>query len=552
MALLYFYDATELDKQQISNGLANTDHQWQYVESTVSLDNLNPDTEVLSVFVTSTVTAEIIDALPKLRLIACRSTGFNNIAFAKAEERGIAVVNVPSYGEATVAEYAFTLILGLLRKLPPTLRAFDQEVDSLQLMGNDLNNKTLGVVGSGRIGQHAIKIAHGFEMRVIAYDPFPKEGLAAEAQFEYVSLDQLLEQSDIVTIHAPYVGSNKHLLNAENIAKMKPNAVLVNTARGELVDTKALTQALQEKRIAGAALDVIEGEQLMHVEEEVALLRSSSISTELFENSIELLALHKMPNVIITPHNAFNSVEAVGRINATTVDNIIRYWYGELDNKVKPPAKERGKLLLVRHAESEWNATGQWSGITDVHLSETGFHEAGMLGVALRDLQLKIDKAFCSQQIRALETLEGILDASQQFDVPIERSAAINERDYGEYTGKNKWEMKEALGEQQFNKIRRGWDEPIPGGETLKMVYERTIPFYKEVILPLLETGENVLIVAHGNSIRALMKYIESLNDEQIESLEMIIGDIVTYKLDNEGKSLDRSDKCIEIVPTKA
>lgn len=552
MALLYFYDATELDKQQISYGLAQTDHQWQYVESTVSLENINPDTEVLSVFVTSTVTAEIIDALPKLRLIACRSTGFNNIALAKAEERGIAVVNVPSYGESTVAEYAFTLILALLRKLPPTLHAFDQEMNSLQLMGNDLSNKTLGVIGSGRIGQHAIKIAHGFEMRVIAYDPFPKEGLDVEANFEYVGLDELLAQSDVVTIHAPYVGSNKHLINDDNIRKMKPSAVLVNTARGELVDTKALTEALQEKRIAGAALDVMEGEQLMHVEEEVALLRSSSVSHELFENSIEILALHKMPNVIITPHNAFNSVEAVGRINATTVDNIIRYWYGELDNKVKSPIKERGKLLLTRHAESEWNATGQWSGITDVHLSEAGFHEAGMLGVALRDMQVKIDKAFCSEQIRALETLEGILDASQQLDVPIERSAAINERDYGDYTGKNKWEMKELLGEEQFNSIRRGWDVPVPNGETLKMVYERTVPFYKDVILPILESGQNVLIVAHGNSIRALMKYIETLNDTQIESLEMIIGDIVTYQLDNEGKSISRSDKIIEVAPTKA
>jgi D-lactate dehydrogenase len=552
MALLYFYDATELDKQQISSGLAATDHQWQYVESTISLDNLNPETEVLSVFVSSNVTAEIIDALPKLRLIACRSTGFNNIALAKAEERGIAIVNVPSYGEATVAEYAFTLILALLRKLPPTIRSFDQEIESIELMGNDLNNKTLGVIGSGRIGQHVIKIAHGFEMRVIAYDPFPKEGLDAEAQFEYMSLDNLLAQSDIVTIHAPFVGSNKHLINEENIRKMKPSAVLINTARGELVDTKALTQALQEKRIAGAALDVIEGEQLMRVDEEIALLRSSSVSLELFENSIELLALHKMPNVIITPHNAFNSVEAVGRINATTVDNIIRYWYGELDNKIKPVAKERGKLLLTRHAESEWNATGQWSGITDVHLSEAGFHEAGKLGIAIRDMQITIDRAFCSQQIRALETLEGILDASQQFDVPIDRSAAINERDYGDYTGKNKWEMKETLGEDQFNKIRRGWDEPIPNGETLKMVYERTIPFYKETILPILESGQNVLIVAHGNSIRALMKYIESLDDTQIESLEMIIGDIVMYHLDNEGKSLERSDKYIEITPTKA
>jgi 2,3-bisphosphoglycerate-dependent phosphoglycerate mutase len=267
----------------------------------------------------------------------------------------------------------------------------------------------------------------------------------------------------------------------------------------------------------------------------------------LLEHSVELLALHKMPNVIIAPHNAFNTVEAVGRINSVTTDNIIRYWYGETDNQVKPVAKSRGKLLLVRHAESEWNATGKWTGITDVHLSEKGFHEAGMFGVALRELNIRIDQAYCSQQIRALETLEGILDASQQFDVPIERTAAINERDYGDYTGKNKWEMKDILGEEEFNKVRRGWDTSIPGGETLQMVYERTMPFYIDVVVPLLNAGKNVLLVAHGNSIRALMKYIESLDETQIESLEMIFGNIVTYDVDAEGKFEHRSDKVIEI-----
>lgn len=552
MALIYFYDSTELDRQQLSDGLKETDHTWNFVEQTVQLDNIDPETEVLSVFVTSSVTAEIINALPKLRLIACRSTGFNNVDFTAAEAKGITVTNVPSYGESTVAEYTFTLMLALMRKLRTTLHVFDTEVSSLELMGNDITGKTLGVIGTGRIGQHVIKIAKGFEMQVIAYDPYPKNELASELDFTYAELTDVIAASDIVTLHAPFVGTNKHLINQEIISAMKPTAVLVNTARGELVDTNALTQALQEKRIAGAALDVIEGEHLMHVEEEVALLRAPSVSQEMFEHSVEILALHKMPNVILTPHNAFNSVEAVGRINDTTVQNIVRYWYGEYDNKVQPPTKQRGKLLITRHAESEWNATGQWSGITDVHLSEKGFHQAGKFGVALRSLNIQIDQAFCSQQIRTLETLEGILDASQQFDVPIERSAAINERDYGEYTGKNKWEMRDILGEEQFNRVRRGWDEPIPGGETLKMVYERTIPFYKDVVLPLLESGKNVLVVAHGNSIRALMKYIESLDETQIESLEMIIGDIVVYTLDNEGKSQGRTDKFIEVEPTKA
>jgi D-lactate dehydrogenase len=552
MALIYFYDANELDKEQLTAGLKDTDHHWEYVEDGISLDNLNPDTEVISVFVSSTVTAEIIDALPKLKLIACRSTGFNNVDLAKAGERGVTVLNVPSYGESTVAEYAFTLLLALTRKLPETLDAFDEEVTVQSLMGNDLSGKTIGVIGSGRIGQHAIQIAQGFNMKVIAFDPFPKKGLDKELGFGYVSLEDLLGQSDVVTLHAPFVGTNKHLINADNLRLMKTTALLINTARGELVDTKALAQALQEKRIAGAALDVIEGEKLMHVDEDIALLRSPNASIGLFENGVELLALHKMPNVIITPHNAFNSIEAVGRINATTADNIINYWYGKTDNLVKPSAKVRGRLVIVRHTESEWNETGKWTGITDVHLSQKGFHDAGMFGVALRELDIHIDQAFCSQQIRTLETLQGILDASQQFEAPIERVAAINERDYGGYTGKNKWEMKELLGEKRFNKIRRGWEEPIPDGETLKQVYERVSPFYKERVVPLLNAGKNVLIVAHGNSIRAMMKYIESLDVKHVEALEMLFGVIVIYDVNEDGTSLQRIEKMIDTTKTNA
>lgn len=552
MALIYFYDSTELDKQQLSDGLRETDHTWHFVEDTISCDNLNPDSEVISVFVTSTVTAEIIDALPRLRLIACRSTGFNNIDLAAAEARGITVVNVPTYGESTVAEYAFSLLLALTRKLTKTLASFDEEIDAAQIMGTDLNGKCMGIIGAGRIGQHAISIAKGFGMEVLAYDPFPKDELAKELGFSFVELDELLRRSDFVSLHAPFVGNNKHLINAENIRLMRPSAILVNTARGELVDTRALTEALQERRIAGAGLDVLEGEQLMHVGEEVMLLRSERKPLELMQHSVELLALHKMPNVILTPHNAFNTVEAVHRINGTTTDNIKNFWYNNVPNKVQKPATVFGKLLLVRHAESEWNATGQWTGITDVHLSEKGFHEAGMLGMELNKLNIRIDKAFCSEQIRTLETLEGILNASQQLDVPITRTSAINERDYGEYTGKNKWEMREILGEDKFDAVRRAWDEPIPGGETLRMVYERVVPFYESEVLPLITAGQNVLIVAHGNSIRALMKYIEQLDEAQVRKLEMLFGTIVTYELDDKGHKLKRTDATIDSTPSNA
>ncbi len=205
-----------------------------------------------------------------------------------------------------------------------------------------------------------------------------------------------------------------------------------------------------------------------------------------------------------------------------------------------------GKLLIARHAESEWNALGKWTGTTDVHLSDKGFKEATALGNALRKLDVRLDVAYCSEQVRTRETLQGMLVASEQGGVPIFASKAINERDYGDYTGKNKWEMKELIGETAFNELRRGWDVPVEGGETLKMVYERVLPFYKETILPQLLDGKNVLIVGHGNSIRALMKYIESTSDEDVSNLEMLFGHIVIYDVSPAGLALHTSRVTIE------
>jgi D-lactate dehydrogenase len=552
MALIYFYDSSDLDREQLSIALEQTDHSVEFVRDKISLDNLNPETEVISVFVTSQVTKEMIDALPKLRLIACRSTGFNNIDLETASERDVTVVNVPTYGESTVAEYAFTLLLALVRKIPKVVDSASEELDQPSLLGSDLIGKTIGVIGTGHIGQFALRIAKGFSMNVVAYDAFPKEELQENLGFTYVSLDDLLAQSDFVTIHAPYLPATHHLLNAERLSQMKQGAILVNTARGEIVDTGALIENLTNKHLGGAALDVVEGEALLNHNEEVALLRSQEIPSTMLRHSVEISLLKKMPNVIVSPHNAFNTLEAVQRINNTTAQNIIDYWYGNVPNKVIPGKKSIGKLVIVRHAESEWNATGRWTGIRDIHLSEKGFHQSGQLGRKVKALNIPLDIAFCSQQIRTRETLEGILDASQQFDVDITREAALNERDYGEYTGKNKWEMKELIGEEAWNAIRRGWDTPIPDGETLKMVYERVVPFYENTLLPLLLAGKNVIIVAHGNSIRALMKYIESISDEEIGTLEMLFGQIVIYDVDENGKYKEKNITQIDIKPPHA
>lgn len=209
-----------------------------------------------------------------------------------------------------------------------------------------------------------------------------------------------------------------------------------------------------------------------------------------------------------------------------------------------------GKLIIVRHGESEWNARGVWTGSTDVHLSKKGYKEAELLGEKMADIHF--DEAFCSQQIRALETLEGILDASKQYDVPYERSSALNERDYGDFTGKNKWQVQQAVGDAEFQRIRRGWDHPVANGETLKAVYERVVPFYDFKILPELKKHKNVLVVAHGNSIRALIKYIEEISDADIEKTEMIFGDILIYDVDEIGKKQNKIVRKIDTTPPPA
>ncbi len=553
MAQITFYDVSQIDRQQLEALLRDhPEHSTRYVVESISDQNINPDAEVISVFVTSSVNDALMAKMPNLKLIACRSTGFNTIDLDAAKARNIKVVNVPTYGENTVAEYAFTLILALTRKLFDTKSAVNSSrIDPSELTGMDLSGKTIGIVGMGHIGAHMAKIAKGFDMNVIAYDPKQNIELAKEVGFTYKSLDELIRSSDIVSIHVPYMPATHHLINDTLLRSAKRGQVLINTARGEIIDTKALVQALQSKTIAAAGLDVIEGEKLLNINEELLLLRRDKIPFEMLEESMEINILKTMSNVIITPHNAYNTSEAIKRINRTTVDNIIAFLDDKPTNEVKPDANVTpGKLFLIRHGESEWNALGKWTGTTDVHLTEKGFREAAMFGQKLQNE--KIDFAFTSEQIRALETLEGIMDASQQFDIPFERTSAFNERDYGDYTGKNKWEMKEILGEDAFNHLRRDWDYPVPGGETLKQVFERAVPFYKDKVMPLINYGKNVLIVSHGNSMRALMKYIEKIDDKEISNLEMPFGNIIMYQVDKDGYATKKAIRTIDTTPPKA
>lgn len=190
-------------------------------------------------------------------------------------------------------------------------------------------------------------------------------------------------------------------------------------------------------------------------------------------------------------------------------------------------------LALVRHGESTWNARDIWTGWKNPPLSQKGLEEARQAGKLLKDI--KFDLAYISSLIRAKQTLEEIEKVLGVNLVTFENSA-LNERDYGDYTGKNKWEVKRQLGEEDFQKLRRGWNWPVPNGETLKDVYERTVPYYQQEILPKLAEGKNVLISAHGNSLRALVKYLDGLTDSEVENLEIATGEVIIYQIGTTGK----------------
>ena len=297
------------------------------------------DSEVVCVFINSTISPEVIDALPALRLIVTRSTGYDHVDVAYAKSKGIVVSNVPSYGSRTVAEFTFALMLNLSRKLVDASNQIRENgnFDISAFRGFDLFGKTLGVVGTGRIGKNVIRIAKAFGMNVVAFDLFPDEKFAQENAFSYAALDAVLSTSDVVTIHTPYTKETYHLINKDNIKLFKKGAYLINTARGEIVDTDALVWALENKIIAGAGLDVLEGERKLKEEEDFLKDAQMPVGADKgrdFKTLLEDHMLIDMPNVIVTPHIAFSSREAEAEILKTSVENILGFIKGSPQNNV--------------------------------------------------------------------------------------------------------------------------------------------------------------------------------------------------------------------------
>ncbi len=289
----------------------------------VSIDIITKyyDADIISIFVYSKINKEIIDSLPKLKLIVTRSTGFDHIDVAYAYSKGIKVLNVPEYGSRTVAEYAFALILNLSRKIYQSInqgKVFN--FNHQEIRGVDLWAKTIGIVGLGKIGFEMVKIAKGFGMHILVYNRSQNSDYAQKYQFKYVDLDILLSQSDIISLHLPLNNDTKHFINKDNILKIKKGAILINTSRGEIVDTEALIYGLKNNLLEGVALDVLKGENILG--EEVEILTDIYKKEAYWKTLVLNHILVNHPKVIITPHNAFNSTEALARITNTTIENI--------------------------------------------------------------------------------------------------------------------------------------------------------------------------------------------------------------------------------------
>lgn len=289
--------------------------------------------DVISCFTFSRVSADVLKQFPNLKLIALRCVGFNHIDIDYCKEHNIQVVNSFGYGNVTVAEFAFGLILDVMRKVSRAyMNLKNEHLGRDVYTGFELQGKKLGIIGTGAIGSEVIRISKGFGMDVLAYDLYPKQTLIDQYNVQYVELDNLLKQSDIISLHAPLTDSNFHLINEEKINMMKPTAVIVNTARGELIDTKALYEALLGGRIFGAGLDVLEAENILTQPD--SIVDFDYLTNDYIRQTLVNERLLKLHNVVVTPHIAYNTKEAQDRILSITMNNVNAFFKGKIENSV--------------------------------------------------------------------------------------------------------------------------------------------------------------------------------------------------------------------------
>ncbi len=326
-----FFDAKSYDRETFDKVNQNFGFDIQYYKERLSMNtvSLTQGADAVCIFVNAECDSRVIERMAAygVKLIALRCAGFNNVDIHAAHQQGIRVVRVPAYSPHAVAEYAVTLMLALNRKVYRSVyRTREGNFKLNGLLGFDMYGKTVGLVGMGRIAKELIKILRGFGMNVLAYDLYPDRQFAEDHQVKVVSLDELYEESDIISLHCPLTDETKFIINSDSITKMKFGVMIINTGRGKLIKTEDLIDGLRSHQIGSAALDVYEEEANYFYED-----RSDKM---IDDDKLALLLM--MPNVIVTSHQAFFTREATHNIAITTLQNILDFKDGkELVNEVK-------------------------------------------------------------------------------------------------------------------------------------------------------------------------------------------------------------------------
>ncbi len=311
---IFFLEVFDEDKETVYNRFPEAQVFEKLNEQEV-IDKCH-EAEILCVFAHSKITAEVIESLPNLKIVVTRSVGYDHIDLGAANRKGVVVANVPDYGSYVISEFVFALLLSGLRHIGDGNKRVGKNGDfsPIGLKGFALKGKTMGVIGTGKIGKNVARIASmGFLMNVIAYDKYPNQEAAEENHFLYVDLKTIWEKSDIITLHCPLLPSTEHMINEESLSEMKDGVVIVNTSRGKIIKTKAIVPALKSGKVSYAFLDVLEHENNIAKDKE----------------------LIELPNVITTPHIAFYADDSMQKMYASAFESIDEYIKGEtIKNKV--------------------------------------------------------------------------------------------------------------------------------------------------------------------------------------------------------------------------
>lgn len=331
-----FFELENWEKEYFQREITN--NELVFFDEPLSPETPGLETfDVVIIFIHSQMNKELLDKMPNLKFITTMSTGFDHIDSEECKNRNILISNVPTYGETIVAEHTFALLLAISRRLPESMeRVKEGDFMPSGLTGFELRGKTIGVIGVGSIGTNVIRIARGFGMNAIVYKRTPDYALEKELGCKFVELPVLYQQADIISLHIPYTKETHHYVGEEQFNMMKDGVVIINTARGALIDSMALLKALESGKVKAAGLDVLEEEPLL--EEEKDLL-SLSFEKDKLMAILEDHMLVKHPNVIVTPHNAFNSNEALHKIVETTHQNLTGFM-NNMPLNVVPAPKE--------------------------------------------------------------------------------------------------------------------------------------------------------------------------------------------------------------------